>query len=167
VRKVVADTGPLHYLILVEEIGLIPRLFDTVLAPEAVRAELDHLETPIEVRHWIANPPPWFLVHSVAGGVTRKTLRAAALDEGEAEALALAATLRADLILMDDRAGVAAARTAGFAVMGTLGVLDLAARRGMTDLAASLVRLRATNFRCRQAVMDELLARYEADRGVP
>lgn len=114
--------------------------------PEAVRAELDHPETPIEVRRWIANPPPWLIVRPAAAGARRKTLRAAALDEGEAEALALAATLRADLILMDDRAGVAAARAEGFAVMGTLGVLDLAARRGMIDLAASLARLRATNF---------------------
>jgi predicted nucleic acid-binding protein len=49
--------------------------------------------------------------------------------------LALARALSADLVLMDDRAGVAVAHQFGFAVTGTLGVLDLAARRGLIDLA--------------------------------
>jgi predicted nucleic acid-binding protein len=33
VRVVVADAGPLHYLVLINEISLLPRLFGKVLAP--------------------------------------------------------------------------------------------------------------------------------------
>jgi predicted nucleic acid-binding protein len=36
----VADTSPLCYLILIGEIDLLPKLFDRVLLPEAVRTEL-------------------------------------------------------------------------------------------------------------------------------
>lgn len=50
---------------------------------------------------------------------------------------------------MDDRAGVAEARSLGFAVTGTPGVLDRAARRGLLDLAAAFAALKATNFHSR------------------
>jgi predicted nucleic acid-binding protein len=158
-RIVVADTGPLHYLIIIEEIELLPQLFGAVLAPEAVRAEMDQPETPREVRRWIAAPPPWLAIRSVTGSSTHKKSRTPALDEGETEALALAELLKADLILMDDHAGVTAARAEGFTMMGTLGVLDLAASRGLIDLADAFRRLNATNFRSRPELLDALLAR--------
>jgi predicted nucleic acid-binding protein len=37
---VVADTGPLNYLVLIDAIDLLPRLFDRVFVPLAVRDEL-------------------------------------------------------------------------------------------------------------------------------
>jgi hypothetical protein len=43
-----------------------------------------------------------------------------------------------------------AARDKGLEVTGTLGILDLAARRGMIDFANALARLRTTNFRGRE-----------------
>lgn len=58
-------------------------------------------------------------------------------DEGERAALALAVFLGADLVLMDDREGVRIARSNGFRVIGTLRVLQLAAGRGLIDLADS------------------------------
>ncbi len=58
---------------------------------------------------------------------------------------------------MDDRKGVVVARSKGFAVIGTLGVLNLAARRGLIDLADSFARLKRTNFRYRQEILDALL----------
>jgi predicted nucleic acid-binding protein len=75
------------------------------------------------------------------------------LDDGQQAAIALAAALSADLLLMDDREGVMVARSKGLAVTGTLGVLGLAARRGLVDLADSFARLKRTNFRYRQEVM--------------
>ena len=42
-------------------------------------------------------------------------------------------------------------------VTGTLGVLSLAAERGMVNLAEAFDRLRQTNFRYPQAIMDRLL----------
>ena len=59
---------------------------------------------------------------------------------------------------MDDRAGVAVAYRQGLTVTGTLGVLDLAARRRLIDLGWAFARLKATNFRCRPEIMDALLA---------
>ena len=54
---------------------------------------------------------------------------------------------RADLILMDDRAGVVVARSLGFFVdVVSLGILELAARHELIDLASAFARLRTTNF---------------------
>ena len=74
--------------------------------------------------------------------------------------IALALTVKADLVLMDDRDGVDVARRRGLGVTGTLGVLDLAARRGLIDLAAAFERLKATTFYYRQGLLDALLAQH-------
>ena len=39
-RLVIADTGPVNYLVLIGQIDLLPALFDKVILPSAVRAEL-------------------------------------------------------------------------------------------------------------------------------
>lgn len=84
------------------------------------------------------------------------------LDDGERAAIQLAVRTKAVLILMDDRDGVSAARSKGFAVTGTLGILDLAARRGLIQLEDAFERLRATNFRCRPEIMEAILAEHKA-----
>jgi predicted nucleic acid-binding protein len=39
---VVADTSPVRYLVLVGAIDCLPKLYDAVVIPPAVRAELAH-----------------------------------------------------------------------------------------------------------------------------
>jgi len=157
VLLVVADTGPLNYLVLIGAIDSLPALFGKVLIPEAVCAELRHPVAPPAVRAWATQPPVWFEVRPVVP-VATDALALQVLDDGERAALTLASAVRADLVLMDDRAGVTVARAQGFAVTGTLGILDLAARRGLVDLADAFTRLKATNFRCRREIMDAVLA---------
>jgi predicted nucleic acid-binding protein len=52
------------------------------------------------------------------------------------------------------------ARRQGLASTGTLGVLDLAARQRLIDLAAAFERLKATSFYYRQGLLDALLAQH-------
>src|SRR5258708_3325153 len=104
-RLVVADTGPLNYFVLIDAIELLPKLFEKVFAPNAVQAELLNQDAPANVRAWAAQPPPWLVVQSVSATIDDPAWRA--LDVGEREALALARTLSAELVLMDDRVGVA------------------------------------------------------------
>jgi predicted nucleic acid-binding protein len=110
VQVVVADTGPLHYLALIGQIDILPRLFAAVTVPIVVRNELLHLNTPQPVRDWAANPPPWLTI-AAAPAPNEQTPQQ--LDPGEVAAIALALALQADLMLMDDRAAVAVARTRG------------------------------------------------------
>jgi predicted nucleic acid-binding protein len=129
-RLVVADTGPLNYLVLIGAIELLPKLFEKVFAATAVHSELLDPDAPPMVRAWAEQPPSWLEVQSVPAPLNDPAWRA--LDAGEREALSLARALNAELVLMDDRAAVAVAQRQGFTVTGTLGVLDLAAQRGLS-----------------------------------
>ncbi len=157
-RLVVADTSPLRYLVQIDQIDLLPRLFQKIFIPSVVYEELQHPSAPEAVRKWMQSRPNWIQV-SVVRASQDPSLNG--LDEGEKSAIALGLSLSADLILIDDRRGAAVARGQGFEVTGTLGILDLAARRGMVDLADSLARLRRTNFRRREELFDELLRRHQ------
>lgn len=161
--RVVADTGPLHYLILVGQIDALQNLFSGVVIPDAVRDELADPSAPVAVRQWIASPPAWLSVHVVGPGVL--VPEDAGLDRGERAALALAIDQQPDLLLMDDRAGVAAARARSFAVTGTLGVLTRAARRGLLNLPAALDALDRTNFHWTPSLRARVLAEHTKNRG--
>ena len=82
------------------------------------------------------------------------------LDEGERTVLALSQRLGADLILMDERKGAAAARRMGFSFTGTLGILILAAEHQWLYLADAFARLRHTNFHCSEDLLQSLLSRH-------
>ena len=159
-RVVVADTGPLHYLVLIGQVEILSTLFSSVSVPIVVHDELGHSEAPAAVRTWINAPPSWLsIVQTLPPGPDALL---AALDDGERAAITLATHLGAELVLMDDRAGVAAARALGLAVTGTLGLLDRAAQRGMIDLGAAFALLRATNFHCKADLLNSLLAEHLA-----
>jgi predicted nucleic acid-binding protein len=87
------------------------------------------------------------------------------IDAGERAAIQLAVSLHADLLLMDDRKGVNAAQRKGLRVTGTLGILDLAAQRGLADFAQAVEQLRQTNFRVPQALLDALLEKHKEKEG--
>jgi predicted nucleic acid-binding protein len=158
VRLVIADTSPINYLLLIGHIDILPVLFEKVILPAAVRDELSHPKAPPVVRSWIAAPPPWVDVRPAPFGHDPVL---DGLDPGEEAAILLAIDLRADLLLMDDEEGVIAARTKGLEVTGTLGVLSRAARRQLLDLRQAFDRVKRTNFRYRQEVMDEFLAQID------
>lgn len=157
-RLVVADTSPIVYLLSIGHIDVLPRLFSKVLLPDAVLKELSHPTAPRVVSDWVTALPTWVEIKQV-DAIDDASL--GALGAGERDAITLALSLHADLILIDERRGTAVALSKGFDVTGTLGVLLLAARRGLIDLADAFARLRRTNFRYRQEIMDELLGQQE------
>ncbi len=158
--RVVADTGPLQYLILLGQIGLLPALFTGVTVPTEVCAELLDLAAPDPVRRWAANPPPWLVI---ASAPSPDDPRLGRLGAGEAAAISLALSLQANLVLMDDRAGVVAARAKGLDVIGTVDILDRAASRRLIDIVEAVERRKATNFRIRPALLNGLLAGHRGD----
>jgi predicted nucleic acid-binding protein len=160
-RVVVADTSPILYLHLIGEIELLPALFHEIHLPAEVHHELCHPQAPQTLNAWALTRPSWLSIDSVPGIIDPAT---ASLDDGERAAIALAEFLPADLLLMDERKGVRVSLQKGFEVVGTLGILDLAARRGLIDLAAALDRLKATNFRYRPQMLEDLLARFRAGK---
>jgi predicted nucleic acid-binding protein len=140
---VVADTGPLNYLIRIGSVFVLQPLYSVVLIPQMVADELKNPKAPADVREWIANAPDWIEVRS--NPTPDHTLQL--LDPGEAAALTLAESVQADGILIDDWAGRTEAERRHLHVTGTLGVLAEAHLAGLLDFDEALNKLRFTNFR--------------------
>jgi predicted nucleic acid-binding protein len=81
-------------------------------------------------------------------------------DRGERAAMTRAAELDADLLLIDDRDGVAAAPERGFRVAGTLAVLAMAAEKELLDLVQAVGHLKKTTFRYRQDLIDRFFRQH-------
>ena len=141
---VVADSGPLQYLILLEQVDLLRRFYGQVVVPQAVASELSTSGAPRVVREWITEPPSWVEVRPVASDVVAAITDD--LDLGERSAIALAETLHADLLLIDEAAGRAEAKRRHLRVTGTLGVLRAGAEQGLVNVPNLLERLRTTSF---------------------
>ncbi len=159
---VVCDTSPLNYLILVGTEGVLPVLFEQVLAPPAVLLEMRHVKAPERVRRWAVVPPPWLEVRA-----PRSTVFFDRLGPGELEAIALAIEIGADRALIDDRAALAIANQLGVACLGTLAVLDLAAEKGLVDIPTVVSELGKTSFHASQRLIDRLVQRDESRRKPP
>ena len=148
---VVSDTSPLNYLVLIDLQHILPELFERILIPSAVRDELQSAGAPEAIARFMAAAPAWLETREVSE-VDPKLQH---LDRGEREAIGLGMRLSADVVLLDERKGRQAARDRGLAVSGTLGVLDLADRRGLVHLADAIDRLKATNFRASPRVLKQ------------
>ena len=155
----VADTSPLCYLVLIDEVDLLRQLFSQVVIPSAVLAELLHEDAPEAVRGWAANLPSWV---SVQENPVRDTAGLEKLQVGERAAILLAESISAELILLDEKSARRIAAQRGMRITGTLGVLGEAALRRLVDLPAAIDRLRRTNFRCSPALMKATLDRFTA-----
>jgi predicted nucleic acid-binding protein len=151
---VVADTSPINYLLLIEEINILAKMYGTVVIPQMVREELLRSSAPQIVRAWISEAPSWLEVRTPA---QEPDVFLAKLDAGERDAIVLAAELHADQLIVDDREGRRYAEQRGIPVMGTLGVLREAASLGLLNLGAALERLQATSFYVAPEVMKRLL----------
>jgi predicted nucleic acid-binding protein len=95
VRLEIADTGPVNYLILIGHIDLLHRMFERVVLPAAVQTELSNPLAPPAVQRWIADCPAWLEIAQTPA-VTLLT----GIHKGEAAAIALAAAMHADLLLI-------------------------------------------------------------------
>ncbi len=134
-RVVVADATPLNYLILIGAVHVLPSIFEKIHVPIEVRDELSCEATPPAVRTWMRQPPHWLEILA-ATVATSEDSSLHVLDSGERAAIVLAESLRADLLLIDDRAGAILAQRRGFAVTGTLGGVGF----GLSGRAASFAR---------------------------
>jgi predicted nucleic acid-binding protein len=155
---VVADTGPLHYLILLDHADLLHRFYDEVVVPDAVAAELSSPSAPSAVLNWISHAPRWLSVVPVEANRIREITDD--LDIGERAAIALAGAIHADLLLIDEAAGRIEAKRRNLRVTGTLGVLRAGAERGLVDVPELIRRLKATSFYVDDALLNAVFGRW-------
>lgn len=158
---VVADSSPLIVLINIGHVELLPRLFGEVVVPPAVVEELKQLRRPQAVRDFAASLPAWFLER-----VPASVKPIPSLHPGELAAICLAQELHADLLLIDEMRGRKAAVDRQIPITGTIGVLELAAARGLIELHQAFEQVKATDFWISHSLLDERLRLFQQSKGI-
>ena len=126
---VVSDTSPITALLSIGHIDLLHSLYGQVTIPPAVNTELRAYHTEV---------PDFIQVIPVQTNALLTRLERE-LDQGEAEAIVLAKTIQADLLLMDEMLGRQAAQQEHVPVIGLMGVLLLAKKKGLISSLGGLM----------------------------
>jgi uncharacterized protein len=144
---VISDTSVITNLAAIQQLDLLPQLYDRVLIPTAVYNELVDPDFIVPGTLEVQSAQ-WVDVRAVTNQTEvdrlRNTIR---LDPGESEAIALVQELKADLLLIDERRGRAEANRLGLRITGLLGILVEAKTRNRIPQVKPL--------------MDTLIARSE------
>ena len=133
---VVSDSGPLIALERIQQLPLLPQLFVQIIIPPAVEREFGR------ARQW----SDWLVVQRLSHARRLGTL-SLSLGAGEREAIRLCLEIGATRLLVDDKAARRVARSLDLPIVGTLGILLAAKRRGLlTTVRPCLDALRDASF---------------------
>jgi predicted nucleic acid-binding protein len=124
----------------IQLLDVLTALYHEVWIPDVVAAEYQRGIKPGEP---VLNGLSWVRVQRV---VVDPAL-SAQMDPGEAATLSLAITTSASLVLLDDRQARRVAQQLGLPIIGSLGVLVRAKRRGLVSQVAPLLDQMATQGR--------------------
>ncbi len=142
--RVVSDTSPLTNLAVIGRLHLLRDRYETVVVPPMVRRELDafrHEDAQEAIRG--AFRTGWLVEDRLPAAADLSAFLERA-DPGECEAIALAESIKADKILLDDRAGRELARERGLKISGVLGELLHAKRkRRVASVRDEMAKLQA------------------------
>lgn len=140
--RAVSNTSPLSNLAIIGRLDLLKQRYGVVRIPPTVAAELSRLSHVAgKARITAALTEGWLIVENPPATLPTLTVP---LDPGEHEAIALALATQADVLLIDEKRGRAAARQAGLVVAGVLGELLHAKLNGkIPAIKPELQRLRS------------------------
>ena len=151
---VISDASPLNVLVRIERVALLPKLFNRIVIPPAVEAELNDPRAPKEVRSFLGSRPSWLEVARPLA-----LLDLPNIGPGERAAISLACERKADLLLIDDKRGRRAAKSLDLRIIGTIGILEQMAAPGWLDLRSAFDRVREIGFSASDELLDAALRR--------
>ncbi|MFO7966314.1 MAG: DUF3368 domain-containing protein [Archaeoglobaceae archaeon] len=141
----VSNTSPLIALSNIKELGLFNFLFEKVIIPVAVSEE------------FAEKLPEWLEVKEVQNEFSVDLLREK-LQKGESEAIALAHELKSDLVIIDDKQARRLASYLGLNVVGTVGLIFLAKKKGYyKEIGWVIEKLVEKGFRLDKQLVDRVL----------
>ena len=158
-RVVIADASPLIGLTRVGGLPWLAQLFGSVyLTPIVLSEVLPGTNQRGEQEIEAALTAGWLQVWEEP--IAPLPFDLGDLDAGESESIALAFQLRPanSLLLIDERAGRAAATDCGLPIIGTAALIGRAKKAGLIDLAKPvLAKLLASDFRISAQLMKQIL----------
>ena len=140
--KVVSNSSPLIILYKCDKLELLKNLFGQVLIPEAVHHEVVHNTKDAQQSETISRCD-FIQVHPIPEQQFKFSHR---IDRGETEAIILAATSKADYLLLDDKRAQKEAKLYHVDFIPTFAVLLKATQKGIiSDFEAVLAELQQKN----------------------
>lgn len=128
--RAVSDTSPISALAYIGRLSLLRSQFSEIWIPKAVWEELQLHPDPAAIASIRAAIRDSYIRVDSAPKSPLLNLLLPHLHRGEAEAIALASEIHADLVLIDEQEARRLAVQAGLSVAGVLGVLLKAKLRG-------------------------------------
>ncbi|NBB75641.1 MAG: DUF3368 domain-containing protein [Bacteroidetes bacterium] len=130
-----SDTSVLIHLARIHRFQLLRTLYSNIVVPHAVWRETvdEGEERPGAPEARAAREAGWLTVASVEEETGTRRLLRQALDAGEADTLALAHQIDADLVLLDEAAARHRADGLGLRKTGAIGVLLRAKQESLID----------------------------------
>ena len=135
IQPVISNNSPLVGLLGLNLLSLLRDLYTEVWIPRKVEKEFLRKD-PIVRREALENAP-WIKTVDLTDPQTASVH--AELDDGEAEALALANEHDARLVLLDEKKGRQKAKKIGLTVKGIAGILLEAKEEGLIDVIKPLL----------------------------
>ena len=154
-RIVITNSTPIIALALIDQVELLRHLYTEVLIPPAVQTEV-MAGGSSGIGMVQLQQASWLRTQALLD--SRRADLLADLDRGEAEVIALAQELNADLVIIDERLGRRYAKRLGLTLTGTLGVLLRAKEQRLISAIGPLIeQLRHGGIRLSDAVVAEAL----------
>lgn len=142
--EAISNTSPLLYLYRGDVLEWLPRLFDEIWIPGAVKREL---EEGRQRGYDVLNPSDYIWLQVVEPQAVPSEWLTLDLGAGELAAMALALENPGRVVLLDDALARRMAQAAGLNVWGTLKILLEAKAHGLTGSIKPLVeRLKGAGF---------------------
>lgn len=155
---IVADTTPIISLVKIGMLELLNSMYGEVIIPEAVFNEL--ISNPsMSNEADIIKKSSFLKINKIENEFAVKLLQKQLnLGAGESEAIVLADTLKADLLVIDERKARGIAKSMGINITGTLGILVDAKRKNRIEkLKPLLDGLINSNIRISEKLYNDVL----------
>lgn len=154
-NTIVGDSSPLIALSIIQQLELLPKLYQRVVIPHKVWEEITINGAGLPGASAISQLD-WLIIEKPAQELLSPL--SILLDPGEAEAIALAMSLPESTVLLDDAQARRVAERFGVNRIGTLGILRRAKKAGLVDVIKPyILQLQKSGIYIRQSLVDAVL----------
>lgn len=147
-RIIISDTSCIIALTNIDKLDILKDLYPEVIITKDVYAEFG------------GTLPDWIIITEVKNRKKQTELESR-LDKGEASSIALALEIQNSTLIIDEVKGRKIAKSLNIDIIGTIGVLLLADKKGLIkDVISIILKMVNKGFRLSDKLIDKLIEKY-------
>jgi len=147
-RIIISDTSCLIALQKIDLLDVLQKLYGEIIITEEVKNEYG------------TSLPEWIITTKVKN-IDKQLDLESKLDKGEASAIALALEIENSTLIIDEIKGRKIAQSLQLKIIGTIGILVLANKRGiLNDILGPILKLVNSGFRMSDKLINSIIGKY-------